>query len=154
MLDDGIQMLRHVSSELMSQVLSNFGLEKAIMLYLQKLSKIEEIKLNFSFQTQQPRFESVIEDIIYRTVTELIHNGYKHSQAQNIELKIFQVEKAIFITYQDDGIGFDYYNHILSNNSKGQGLHLIYNRIKMLGGIIDFQHLEKGCMFKIEIPIQ
>jgi len=154
MLDDGIQMLRNVSSELMSQVLSGFGLEKAIMRFLQQRSKINEIKLNFSFQTQQPRFEMVIENVIYRTVTELVHNGYKHSQAQNIELKINQVEKIISIIYQDDGKGFDYNNYILLNNPKGQGLQSMNNRIKMLGGIINFQQLEKGCMFKIEIPIQ
>jgi len=155
MLDDGIQMLRNVSSELMSQVLSTFGLEKAIMQFLHKYSKLEEIKMNFSYQTQEQRFEPAIENIVYRTVTELVHNGYKHSQAQSMELKVYQDAKTLYIIYQDDGKGFDYHKYIQTNtlNSKGQGLLSMHNRIKMLGGTIKSQQLEKGVVFTIEIPL-
>ncbi|GAB4456452.1 MAG: hypothetical protein Fur0028_11180 [Bacteroidales bacterium] len=156
LLDEGIQNLRNLSSELMSQVLSNFGLEKALMQFIQKHSKIKNTLVNFHFNTISSRFEPAIENVVYRTTTELIHNSFKHSQATLIELKIEQKENTLIIHFQDNGIGFDFEEEIIKNNinKKTQGLISFINRIKMLSGTFQFKQLEKGISYTISIPLK
>lgn len=156
LMDEGIQNLRNISSELISQVLRQFGLEKALMQYIQKYSKIKDTQIHFNYNTKESRFEPALENMIYRTITELIHNSFKHSQASTIELKIEQKENSLLITFQDDGIGFNYEEEIIKKrkNNKSQGLFLLTNRIKIFSGTIQFKRLEKGISFIIEIPIK
>lgn len=156
LLDEGIQNLRSISSELMNHVLNNFGLEKALMQIIQKHSKIKNTKIHFNFNTRESRFESALENVIYRTTTELIHNSFKHSQASTIKIEILQKENTLVILFQDDGIGFDYDKEIIKEklNNKTQGLFSLTHRIKMFSGSIEFKRLEKGISFIIEIPLK
>jgi PAS domain S-box-containing protein len=155
LLDEGIQHIRNLSSDLISQVLSQFGLEKALMQFIQKHSKIKNTNVNFHFNTQNNRFEPAIENVIFRTTTELIHNSFKHSQATLIELKIEQNGNLLFIFFQDNGIGFDFEEEIIKNNinKKTQGLRSFINRLKMLSGEVEFKRLEKGISYTISIPL-
>lgn len=156
LLDEGIQNLRNLSSELMSQVLSQFGIEKALMQFIQKHSKIKNTLVNFQFNTISNRFEPSIENFVYRTATELIHNSFKHSQATLIDIKIEQKENILFIYFQDNGIGFDLEEEVLKSNinKKTQGLFSFVNRLKMLSGSFEFKRLEKGILYNISIPLK
>ncbi|MGQ9847479.1 MAG: sensor histidine kinase [Bacteroidales bacterium] len=153
LLDEGIQNLRNISSELMSQVLINFGLEKALMQFIQKYSKIKNTQIYFNFNTKENRFEPVLENTLFRIVAELIHNSFKHSHASTIKVEIVQKENSLVVLFQDDGIGFDY-NEEMIKSKNSQGLFSLTQRVKMLSGFIQFKRLKKGISFIIEVPIQ
>lgn len=156
LLDEGIQNLREISSELISQVLNQFGLEKALMQFINKHSKIKDTKIYFNFNTKENRFKPALENLIYRTTTELIHNSLKHSYASTIKIEIVQKENTLVILFQDDGIGFNYDKEVIKEklSVNKQGLFSITYRIKMFSGSIEFKRLEKGTIFIIEIPIK
>ncbi len=107
LLDEGINALREVSVDLMSQILSRFGLEKAIKHYISKLVAGSSIKIQFENKITTPRIDLLIENILYRTARELIHNGIKHSRASIIHLEISEDKFHYQLMYTDDGIGFD-----------------------------------------------
>lgn len=154
MMDNGIQLLRNISSSLRSQILSEFGLEKTLMHSMNQVSQISNIKINFSYNLEKSKFEYIIENTIYKSIIELINNSIKHSQADEINIVLERINNHISILYRDNGIGFDFYEKINNGyNTKNQGLYLMRNRIKMVDGKIFFKRLEKGIEFRMDIPI-
>ncbi|MCX7861736.1 MAG: response regulator [Bacteroidales bacterium] len=152
-IDDSIQNIRNISNNMMSNVLTQFGLEKSIMRFVQRFSNLDKPIINFSFQTHHQRYVAYLENVVYRVVTELINNGVKHSHASKISVAINEKNNCINIVYQDDGIGFDFSSESFFENTKGSGLYSMVNRVKMLSGTFQFQRLDKGILITIELPL-
>src|SRR5699024_10700776 len=86
---------------------------------------------------------------LYRIVQELLTNAVKHSRASNVLVQCSQNEDRIFITVEDDGIGFDVDS---LKQKKGLGLANIRNRIHFLKGNLDIQSKPgEGTIFNVEI---
>ncbi len=153
LLSNAINNIRNISNNLMSMLLNEFGLEKSIKRYVQQYNLLKNLSIILNFNLHQERFNSVIENIVYRCVLELMNNSVKHSNCNNISLKIESNNSNLIIVFTDNGIGFDFNEDTFFLNVKGQGLFLLVYRIKSIGGNIYFKRLEKGIKFTIEIPI-
>lgn len=66
---------------------------------------------------------------VYRIMQELLHNTYKHSKASEVYINSNCTSNTIFITYRDNGIGFD-----PMGNNPGLGFSSIENRVSLLNG--------------------
>ncbi len=152
-IDDAVQKIRNISNDMISNVLTEFGLEKSLMYYLQRFKGSEFPVIHFSFQTTNERYPAFLENIVYRTCIELVNNGIKHSQSSNIELSICEENKVLKLLYKDYGIGFEFDADKLYRKNNEMGLFSIIHRIKSLDGKIYFSRPEKGVIFEIEIPI-
>lgn len=71
-------------------------------------------------------------------LNEIMVNMNKHSDAKNVVLVFKQENNKCFITYKDDGVGFNV------NPQFGNGLNNTVSRIKSLNGDINFGKSEKG----------
>lgn len=152
-IDDAIQKIRNISNDMMSNILTEFGLEKSIMRYIQRFTDDNFPLIHFSYHTTIKRFPAFLENIIYRSAIELINNGIKHSHSSNIQLSIIEKDYCLKLSYKDDGIGFNFDTNNFFNTNKGHGLFSIFHRIHILGGKIHFSRPEKGVVFVIEIPL-
>lgn len=88
--------------------------------------------------------------MIFRIIQELLTNALKHAEATEILIQIvYQEERTLTITVEDDGIGFDDSNVHPENN----GWNNIRSRVNYLQGIINF-HSEpsSGTSVTISIP--
>lgn len=56
---------------------------------------------------------------IYLILKECLHNSVKYAQGNNIEIKVSRKNRKVFISYSDDGIGF---NQDQVNALNGNGL--------------------------------
>ena len=84
---------------------------------------------------------------IYRTLTELLVNMKKHSQASLAIIAFKTLEKTIQIQYSDNGKGFEK-EKIIKN-----GLQNVENRIQAINGSITFDsEIHKGLKINIEFP--
>lgn len=84
---------------------------------------------------------------LFRIITELMTNTLKHADATRITLRIDAARK-IYVTYQDDGPGFE-----PIQGKKGRGLSNIGNRVAYLQGSCHLIRHENGdWTFNIEIP--
>jgi len=101
----------------------------------------------------QPIFWSKITDTqkheLQLVLNEIMINMKKHSQAKNVSI-VFKQEKDIAsIIYKDDGMGFP------SGHKLGNGLNNTVNRIKSIGGDVNFGKSEKGGVsIMIALPLQ
>ncbi len=155
LIEDSIQCIRQLSNISSSNVLSEYGLEKAFLKLQERFSKLEKPELKFTILLLHERFNPVLENIAYRTVTELVHNSLKHADAQQVVIHITEKENYFTISYRDDGKGFDYEAILVpKENATQQGLFLMNIRIKSLGGSIIFERLSKGISLRIDIPVK
>lgn len=132
-IDEAIRSLREISNNLSPQVLNNFGLERGISNFINKNPQLRTIDMRFDTNLRKERFNHDIEVILYRVVCELINNSLKHSGCTRIELDLRHVYDRIYLTYNDNGCGFD----TRAVADCGMGMSNITSRINSLGGIID-----------------
>ena len=86
---------------------------------------------------------------IYRLVQEALTNVAKHSQANQVNLYLQEKAKKLFLTIEDDGVGFK-----PEANTTGFGLQGMRERIEALDG--KFSLISKpgaGCKIQVNIDI-
>lgn len=100
-----------------------------------------EAKLNLLGRLQQHN--------IYSIIQELLTNAIKHSQANEVDIQIFERDNSLQISIEDDGIGFS-----LQQKSKGIGIHNIYKRASLMNLNIEINSSKYGTSIIIEVPYQ
>ncbi len=132
-IDEAIRSLREISNNLSPQVLNNFGLERGISNFINKSPQLRSIEMHYDTNLRKERFNHDIEVILYRVVCELINNSLKHSGCTRIDLDLQHVYDRIYLTYKDNGCGFD----TQAVADCGMGMSNITSRINSIGGIVD-----------------
>jgi len=78
-----------------------------------------------------------------------VHNTIKHAHATNLLLQLIIQDNILYLTAEDDGIGFDE-----KKSPEGMGLLNLKNRIEQLNGQLGFTSVPgTGTTVEIEIPI-
>ena len=86
-----------------------------------------------------------------RITQEFIQNSIKHAQCKKIKVNFNIDEKSIYLTLEDDGIGF-----VLNQTlNKGIGLSNMKKRTEILGGefILKSEHY-RGTSLQIILPLK
>ncbi len=135
-IDEAVRSLRELSNNMNPSILTGFGLARAVNSFINKLSAFSRIKVNFSTNLKEQRFDADVEVILYRVICELINNSLKHASAEHINLAILLADDRINIVFDDDGVGF-VPEQVLNRPDGGMGLSNIYSRISSLKGEID-----------------
>ena len=154
-LNEGINEIKRISSNLTPQILDKFGLQEAIRSFCQKINDSKKIHIEFIED------DLIIENketqiAVYRIVNELINNSIKHSRAKNVNIRFTQnsvkSKKSIFLLYSDDGIGFNVDENI--NKQQGMGLSNIQSRVLAINGSCKFSSKpDVGMDFILKFPI-
>ena len=132
-IDEAIRSLREISNNLSPQVLNDFGLVRGITNFINKNPQLRTIEMRFDTNLRKERFDHDIEVILYRVICELINNSLKHSACTKIELDLQLVYDRIYLTYRDNGRGFD----TQAVADYGMGMSNLTSRIHSLGGTIE-----------------
>lgn len=149
-IDDALEQVSTISNNLSPHVLNDFGLKVAIQKFLEKVKKVKKINVDYIFD-YLGSINSDVEITLYRVSIELINNTVKHAEATKIEISVTGNENQIILEYKDNGKGFDFDK--VKIKKRGMGLFNIVNRIKSLGGEVDFIKLkEKGIKYLIQLP--
>ena len=153
LINTTIDTTRRISHDLLPPMLENFGLTAALKELCEGISKSNTLSISFEVLKNEHRIQRKIVALnIYRVIQELISNSIKHGQANQIELTIDLTEKAINITYQDNGKGFEISN---IESQKGLGMKNIESRINMVNAEINLDSAPgKGMKANIHLNLQ
>ena len=132
-IDEAIRSLREISNNMQPQVLNDFGLSRAVRNFIDKSVSIHNIKIRFTTNLRNERFDSDVEVIMYRVICELITNSLKHSGCKSINLSLAYTNDILSLEYTDDGRGFN----PSAMMDCGMGLSNISSRINSLNGTFD-----------------
>jgi signal transduction histidine kinase len=136
-IDEAVRSLRELSNNMNPNVLTNFGLARATHSFINKLSAFSGIRVHFSTNLEEKRFDPDVEVILYRVVCEVINNSLKHASAEHINLCILQTAAdEINIIFEDDGVGF-VPEKVLNDPGSGMGMSNIASRIDSLKGKVE-----------------
>jgi len=102
MLDQAILEMRNFTRHIFPPSLRNYGIRAAV----------EDVCANiphaiFHHCSGDRRYELLLEWHAYLCVSELINNAIKHSGAKQINIYLYQEDKRIKFTVQDNGCGFN-----------------------------------------------
>ena len=153
LIDEAILTTRVVSNNLMPRVMSNYGLVKAIESFCKKINMTNKTNISFN-SVGYTSVDQTIELIIYRVVNELLNNTIKHASAHQVNIQLEVIDKDMILTYEDDGIGFDF-DKMLDDPRTGMGLKNIISRVKSVDGIITVcKETQKGFHITIRIKTE
>ena len=152
-IDEALKSIREISNNLSPHILNNFGLNKAVRNFINKINYSDTIKIKFSSNFEDDRFESNTEVVLYRVLCELINNTIKHAEATTISITLEKIPGKISCRYKDNGKGFDI--GVLSpTQHSGMGYSNMVTRINSLNGSFNLtSEKEKGTSAVISVPV-
>jgi len=109
------------------------------------------IRVDWMQQEHIPNFDidSRTRMNLTRVFRESVTNAIKHGEASTIEIAIDYLKRNFYLTITDDGKAKD-----ISTFVKGRGLHNMADRMKEIGGKIDWaQNKPQGVIVKISINL-
>ncbi|WP_406826948.1 ATP-binding protein [Pedobacter sp. KACC 23697] len=148
-LDTSVTELRRIARNMVPETLLKFGLETALK-DLCEFYMRDGLRITSEMFGIQKNIVMNVQLNIYRIVQELISNAIKHAHADNLILQCSQNENTIFITFEDNGRGFDM---ATLADKKGMGLDNLKNRIAFLQGKFEV-HSAPGEGTSIDIELK
>ncbi len=149
-IDTILSRIRHISTDLMPQVLLRKGLVRAVEEFTDNLNQTGAIRIGFRHHgLPELPVESAIH--LYRIIQEFIHNTLKHAGANELDLELYGAGKKLILDMKDNGKGMGE-----TEPGKGSGLGLINmaRRVEILQGDLYPEGIPgKGTRFRIEIPV-
>jgi signal transduction histidine kinase len=107
MIDESCAQIRSISHNLLPASILDYGLVDSIQEYCIKINNSKNFKINFQVFGDYSALSKKNETIVFRIVQELVTNILKHSKATEALIQFNCKEDELFITVEDNGIGFD-----------------------------------------------
>ena len=114
--------------ELRPAALGDQGLAAALRAYAADWSRQNGVPVEFKTQGERPLPLST-EQALFRVAQEALANVARHSQANQVEMRLDWEKSAVSLTISDNGRGFD-----SQAQSNGYGLQGMRERLDALGG--------------------
>jgi signal transduction histidine kinase len=150
LIDDSCKEVRHVSHNMMANVLVKNSLAAAIRDFIDKIDK-KTLVIHLFMEGLDQRFDSNAETVLYRIIQECVNNVIKHAQASEMDISIIRDEDGISATIEDNGKGF---NVSEGEKFEGVGLKNMRTRIEYLKGTIEFDSAEgRGTAVSVFVPV-
>jgi len=152
LVEDTINSVRRISSELRPVIIDRLGLIPAIEWQIDEIRKRLNIKFFTNFPEEVSRLDKQIEITIFRTFQEMMTNIARHSKATEVFISISQDNEKFMMIVKDNGVGFTPES---ISNKKGLGLVGMKERVKSVGGVMEINSvLSSGTEIKIFIPLK
>ena len=148
MIDESCAQVRSISHNLMPASIVDYGLLETIREFCSKMNASQAVKIDFQSFGNPIELSQKTETVIYRIIQELITNVLKHANATEAMIQFNYREDELFITVEDNGIGFD-----KTKLSEGIGLKNIKTRIDFLNAQLDVDSSSAGTSYTISIDL-
>jgi PAS domain S-box-containing protein len=102
---EAIERTRRLTFQLRPPLLERDGLEPALRVLLKDTA--EEAGWQTTLRIECNRYAFGIEDLVYRTIQEMVTNARKHARAQRLDIVVVEAEGELRATVSDDGAGFE-----------------------------------------------
>ncbi|WP_047152349.1 ATP-binding protein [Aneurinibacillus tyrosinisolvens] len=150
---DVIHEIRETCNELRPPFIKEMGVAEA----LENLFASAQLRNDYIINFHSSKFNQVLNDeytlVIYRIVQELLTNAAKHSKATEINIILSSWADAIYLNYQDNGVGMDVEN--IRSSFQHIGLSGIKERVRSLEGDISFHSSpDQGLEVSLSIPLR
>jgi signal transduction histidine kinase len=127
----GLDETRRILMALRAKPLEELGLISAIRQMAEEASNRAGLTLRLDLGDNIPALPPNVEQCLFRVAQEAVTNVLKHSKAKDLTIKLVSQENKVYLTVQDNGVGFDARNN---NGSKHFGLLGMKERVDFIKG--------------------
>ena len=138
LIEESIRVVRNLALLLRPSMLDDLGLVPALEWQARELSKRGGVWVDVDAREVSEHLPEEHKTCVYRIVQEALHNIVQHAGARKVKITVWQEERWLSLSVEDDGRGFD------PKHQKGMGLVGIEERIKHLGGSFEVR-FRGGC---------
>ena len=151
-LDDSINRIRRISSELRPEILDVLGISEAIKWQAQKFHDQTQIEFELNILPEKIKCERDLSIDLFRIFQEALTNITRHAQATSIFINFVQKEKEYKLVVKDDGKGFD---ATQATHFQSLGILGMAERARNWGGQVDIQSEPGlGTTITVILPIK
>lgn len=148
LVKDATTYTRQLARSLYSVELQNKGLESALRELVGNFEWLYQKGCHLHIETALPVLPLSTSTHLYRIIQEALHNAIKHANPQEINISLRKGEKGIFLSVEDDGVGFSQPHH------PGMGLQTMKYRAGILEGQLEIDSEKgKGTRINCFIPV-
>lgn len=104
-IDETMQIVRRIASELRPSVLDQLGLEAAIENLVQETTQRTGIAITLHAQ-EFPRLPDDLASHAFRIIQEALTNVTRHSKATRVEVAVRRAAGTLILAVSDNGVGF------------------------------------------------
>lgn len=147
LIDKAVEDTRQISHNLLSGVLTKFGLVAALHDLKETINASGKLKVTLRTIQFDERVELEKEINLYRVIQELLSNTLRHAKAQSFTITLQKENQKLHVTVEDDGTG-------RAVSPAGIGLKNIDSRVNKINGMWNVNFKEgQGVNADIYIPI-
>ncbi len=151
LVEDTINSVRKISTELRPVVIDRLGLPAAIEWQISETKKRLDINFKINIPDEINGLNKEQEVAVFRSFQEIMTNIARHSKATEVNIDIKSDEDKLMIIISDNGIGF---TPDMISKKGGFGLLGIKERIRSVGGFMEINSkINFGTTLKIFIPL-
>lgn len=148
--------VRRIIYDLRPMALDDLGLIPTLRKYLNTIEEYDG-KTKITFQcigdTESERIASQFEVALFRLAQEAVTNSLKHSEAEEISVKVEVTKDFVTLIIKDDGKGFDM-KDVKTNKNKSFGLLGMKERVDLLEGKMTIDSkIGLGTFVMIRVPL-
>ncbi|MGH8161983.1 MAG: ATP-binding protein [Gammaproteobacteria bacterium] len=155
-LDQVRSQLRHISHELRSPILDQFGLVPALRFLAEGVQERAGLAIEVGQEGEpEKRLPTQIESALYRGAQEALNNITRHAKASHARISVHRNGRTVICTISDDGVGFVPGSPGNETASSGLGLLGIRERACSLHGSLRIEsNPGRGTTLHISIPLE
>lgn len=149
-IDETMQVVRRIASELRPSVLDQLGLEAAVECLAQEARQRAGIEV--TLRTEEfPGLPEQVSSHAFRIIQEALTNVVRHSQATRVSVSVRRMGEAIVLEVEDNGIGFVYQS---LSGIRSLGLVGMRERALACGGSLTIRgHPGEGTTIVATLPV-
>jgi PAS domain S-box-containing protein len=151
LIDQTVQTIRRISTELRPRILDDFGLIAALEWQAQEFTKKTGIPCRFRSSILKLNLKADPSIAVFRIFQEALTNVARHSQATHVEVSLNKTVQGLTLSIQDNGQGIS--DREIAR-SKSLGLLGMRERSLIFGGTFDIKGQKgKGTTVILRLPI-
>lgn len=150
-VQEAIKQCRNISHMISSEVSSSKSFQAVLQEQVTNVNEFGNMEVSISIPDDLPVIDPVKGTSLIRVFQELLVNTVRHGGATQVEIKIEKTSDYLFLSYQDNGKGFQ-----LKSVALGLGIQNITKRIEIIGGKQLWNELSDtpGMNLQILLPLQ
>jgi PAS domain S-box-containing protein len=152
LLNDTIESIRGVMTELRPPALEEYGLVPALRWYAGIFGQRTGMKVRADAVNANARLPRDVELALFRIVQEALTNAAKHSGGSSIEIAVTEAGGMVRVVVQDDGRGFADPVGARRAGRGGWGLPTMRERAEAHGGSLRVEFPGRGTRVVVEVP--
>lgn len=148
LVQETVQEIRSLSKVLNNDVVLKNGLLESLQVELDRFIRLDYLKASLKITGDIVPLNSANEIIIFRIIQEFLSNVIKHAKATKLCVHLEYKEKALKITIEEDGIGFD-----TSERTASSGMLTMSKRAELLKAEFSItSEIGKGTQLFLKYP--